>query len=99
LVPNTELGHLELDGVDAEKRAAARIREDEDLSWSEYAGRLSRYLHAVEQLLWPDLFIIGGGISRKSEKFFPMLSGVRTPVVPATLRNEAGIIGAAMAAG
>lgn len=97
LVPNTELGHLEVDGADAESRAAARVREAEGLSWGDYAARLDRYLHVVEDLFWPELLIIGGGISKKPHKFIPLLT-VRTEVVPAQLANNAGIVGAALAA-
>ena len=94
LIPNAELGHLELDGHDAETRAAASAREREGLSWNKWAGRLQRYYTHLENLLWPDLFVVGGGVSRKSEKFLPLLS-LRTPIVPAELQNAAGIIGAA----
>ncbi|MFI5838459.1 polyphosphate--glucose phosphotransferase [Catenuloplanes sp. NPDC051500] len=94
LVPNTELGHLELDGVDAETRAADRARETEDLSWPDWAERVERYLRHIDMLLQPGLIIIGGGVSKKSEKFLPHIS-LRTPVVPAQLLNNAGIIGAA----
>jgi polyphosphate glucokinase len=97
LVPNTELGHLQLDGVDAEDRAASRWREEEDLSWEEWAGRVNRYLQHVERVLPIDLFIIGGGVSRRADKFFPHLD-LRTPFVAAHLRNNAGIVGAAVAA-
>ncbi len=97
LYPNTEFGHLELDGYDAEDRAAARLREDKQLSWKEWIGRVDRYLHHAEDLLWPDLIVFGGGISKKSDKFLPELT-IRTPVVPAELRNNAGIVGAAIAA-
>ncbi|MCW2640996.1 MAG: Polyphosphate glucokinase [Dactylosporangium sp.] len=97
LVPNTELGHLELDGEDAEVRASDRARDVEDLSWHEWAHRVQRYLRHVEGLFQPDLIIIGGGVSKKSEKFLPLIE-VRTPVVPAALQNNAGIIGAALAA-
>ncbi|MEM7739051.1 MAG: ROK family protein [Deinococcota bacterium] len=96
LVPNTELGHLELDGHDAETRAAARVRKEEDLSWKKWAKRVDRYLQHVEFLFSPDLFIIGGGVSKKPEKFFDDLT-LDTKIVPAELQNEAGIIGAAMA--
>ncbi|GIE74396.1 polyphosphate glucokinase [Actinoplanes philippinensis] len=98
LLPNTELGHLELDGGDAELLASDRARESEDLSWEQWAARVERYLRHVEMLLSPRLFIVGGGVSKKSEKFFPLLD-IRTPIVPATLLNNAGIIGAAIAAG
>ena len=97
LVPNTELGHLELDGHDAETRAAESVREREDLSWEDWAERLQRYYRALEDLLWPDLVVVGGGVSRKHEKFLPLLN-LRTTVVPAQLRNRAGIIGAAVLA-
>jgi polyphosphate glucokinase len=97
LIPNTELGHLELDGKDAEVRAADRAREQEDLSWEKWADRVQRYLRHVEMLLSPRLIIIGGGVSKKSDKFFPMID-IRTPMVPATLLNNAGIIGAAVTA-
>ena len=98
LIPNTELGHLELGGHDAETRASDAARERENLSWERWAKRVSRYLGALEALLWPDLIIIGGGVSRKAEKFLDHLD-VRTKVVPARLQNEAGIVGAALAAG
>ena len=94
LVPNTELGHLEIDGHDAEKKAADSARERHDLSWSQWAKRLQRYYSHVEDLLWPDLIVVGGGVSKKHEKFLPLLD-LRTPIVPAQLRNDAGIIGAA----
>ncbi|WP_433241047.1 polyphosphate--glucose phosphotransferase [Streptosporangium sp. CA-135522] len=97
LVPNTELGHLEIRGKDAEKRASDHAREDHELSWDKWAGRVEEYLQRVEALFSPSLIIIGGGVSKKSEKFLPKVE-VRTPVVPATLQNEAGIVGAAMAA-
>jgi polyphosphate glucokinase len=96
LVPNTELGHIEIRGQDAEHRAADRARKRDDLSWKEYAKRLDEYLHKIEDLLWPDLIVIGGGLSKKSEKFFPHLTA-RTRVVPAQKLNEAGIVGAALA--
>ncbi len=97
LVPNTELGHLEIDGHDAETRAADSAREREDLSWEKWAKRLQRYFETVEKLFTPDLFVIGGGVSKKSDKYVPMLS-LRTPIVPAQLLNDAGIIGAAVLA-
>ncbi|MDT4991189.1 MAG: polyphosphate glucokinase [Actinoplanes sp.] len=97
LVPNTEFGHLELDGKDAELRASDRVRESEDMSWEKWAGRVQEYLGHVEALLSPRLFIIGGGVSKKSDKFFPLID-VRTPIVPAALLNNAGIIGAAVIA-
>jgi polyphosphate glucokinase len=96
LVPNTELGHIEVRGEDAEHRASDGARKREDLSWREYAGRLDEYLHKIEDLLWPDLIVMGGGISKKSEKFFPHLT-TRTPIARAEMFNEAGIAGAALA--
>ncbi|MGW2178830.1 polyphosphate--glucose phosphotransferase [Streptomyces sp. NPDC001732] len=98
LVPNTELGHLELNGRDAEKHASTKAREDEDLSWSHWARRLQKYLLHVEMLFSPELFVIGGGVSRKAAKFLPLIENVRAEVVPAQLQNNAGIVGAAMAA-
>jgi polyphosphate glucokinase len=97
LVPNSELGHLEIDGHDAERRAASSAREDEGLSWEEWATRLQRYYGVVEDLLWPSLIVVGGGVSKKSEKFLPLLH-LRAPIVPAALRNQAGIVGAAVLA-
>lgn len=95
LVANTELGHLELDGhPDIETWAADRARKDEDLDWEEWAGRLQRYYSHVEDLLWPDLLIVGGGVSKKADHYLPLLH-LRAPVVAAQLRNDAGIIGAA----
>jgi polyphosphate glucokinase len=94
LIPNSELGHLEIDGHDAEKRAAASIRTKENLSYDEYVPRLQRYYETVEALFWPDLFVVGGGVSKKADKFLPKLV-LKTPIVPATLQNAAGIIGAA----
>ncbi|MBM9440087.1 polyphosphate--glucose phosphotransferase [Actinacidiphila bryophytorum] len=100
LLPNTELGHLELHGHDAEKRASVKAREDEDLSWEHWAHRLRKYLAHVEMLFSPDLFVLGGGISRKADKFLPYLHGhgLSARIVPAELQNNAGIVGAAMAA-
>ncbi|QEU82884.1 polyphosphate--glucose phosphotransferase [Streptomyces subrutilus] len=98
LVPNSELGHLELHGHDAETRASVKAKEDGDLSWEHWARRLQKYLHHVEMLFSPDLFILGGGVSRKPEKFLPLIEGVRAEIVPAKLQNNAGIVGAAMAA-
>ena len=94
LVPNTELGHLEIDGYDAESRAASSVKDKEGLSYTQWAKRLQRYYKHVEDLLWPDLIVVGGGVSKKHEKFLPLLD-LRTPIVPAKLRNDAGIIGAA----
>ncbi|PZG16303.1 polyphosphate--glucose phosphotransferase [Nonomuraea aridisoli] len=96
LVPNTELGHLRLHGKDAEHRASARAREEHDLSWEKWAERVEEYLRHVEMLFSPSLIVIGGGVSKKAEKFLPHVH-LDTPVVPAALQNEAGIIGAAIA--
>lgn len=97
LLPNTEFGHVEMKGMDAEHYAAARIRKEEDLSWKKWAKRVDKYLHYMNMLFSPDLFIIGGGVSKKQHKFLPHLT-VKTEVVPAQLLNDAGIIGAALAA-
>ncbi|GER24388.1 polyphosphate glucokinase [Zafaria cholistanensis] len=97
LVPNVELGHLELDGANAESRASASAREREELSWTEYAQRLQRYFSHVEFLFSPNLFVVGGGISKRSEDFLPHLT-LATPVTTAALRNNAGIVGAALRA-
>lgn len=97
LVPNAELGHIELDGHDAETKAAASARERDGLSWEQWAKRASKYLRHLENLLWPELFILGGGISKKPEKWVPLLRN-RTPTVVAQLINNAGIVGAALAA-
>ncbi|MCU0309930.1 MAG: ROK family protein [Acidimicrobiales bacterium] len=97
LVPNTELGHLPLRGGGAEQWAANSVRERLELSWEEWAARVDEYLHLVESLFWPDLFIIGGGVAKKAEHFVPLLT-CRTEVVPAELLNQAGIVGGAMAA-
>ena len=94
LVPNSELGHLELDGYDAETRAASSIKDREGLSYPEWAKRLQRYYSHLENLLWPDLFVVGGGVSKDADEFLPLLD-LRTPIVPAKLQNKAGIIGAA----
>lgn len=95
LVPNIELGHLEIGGREAEKWASAKVREDEDLGWKQWAKRLDAYLHRVHSYFWPELFVLGGGGSKKFEKFAQYLT-VDCRVVPATLRNRAGIIGAAL---
>ena len=97
LLPNAEFGHLEMKGRDAEWRASDAARQREDLSWKKYAKRLNKYLAAMQKLFWPDLFIIGGGISKYSEKYLPLLT-IETPIVPAQFLNEAGIVGAALAA-
>jgi polyphosphate glucokinase len=97
LVPNTELGHLELDGHDAEKRAAASVRENHNMSFKDWAKRVNRYMTHVEALFTPDLFVVGGGVSKDAAKWVPRLD-LHTPVKPAELLNEAGIVGAAIAA-
>ncbi|MCV2488087.1 ROK family protein [Geodermatophilus sp. YIM 151500] len=97
LVPNTEFGHIQVDGEDGERRASAAAREREDLSYPEWAKRVDRYLDVLEAGVWPDLIIVGGGVSKKAQKWVPLLS-TRTPVVVAELRNDAGIVGAALAA-
>lgn len=97
LLPNTELGHLEIKCKDAELGASNAARKRDNLSWKKYAKRLNRYLRALENLFWPDLFIIGGGISKDHGNFLPLLK-IETPVVPAQMRNQAGIIGAALVA-
>ncbi|EYB68699.1 ROK domain-containing protein [Deinococcus phoenicis] len=100
LVPNTELGHLWLKGDrEAETWASDRARERDDLNWKQWAKRASTYLQHLELLFSPDLFIIGGGVSKKADKWQPHLKPERTPLVPAALQNEAGIVGAAMMAG
>ena len=97
LVPNTELGHIEIDGKDAERIAADSVRERKELSWKKYAIRVETYLRRLDALIWPDLIIIGGGASKKADQFLPHID-VRPKVVAATLQNEAGIVGAALAA-
>lgn len=97
LLPNTELGHLILNGMHAEHYTASRIRKEEKLSWEEWGKRVNEYLHLVEFYFSPDLIIIGGGVSKKHEKYLKYID-VNAKVVPAQLRNEAGIIGAASAA-
>lgn len=97
LVPNTEFGHIQVDGEDGESRASAAAREREELSYPDWALRVDRYLDVLEGSVWPDLIIVGGGVSKKAHKWVPLLS-TRTPVVPAELQNDAGIVGAALAA-
>ena len=97
LVPNTELGHMEIRGRDAERRSAAAARTRRGLSWKAWAQDLDEHLAAIDKLFSPNLIILGGGVSKQPEKFIPRLT-VRPRVVPATLRNDAGIVGAAMAA-
>lgn len=95
LVPNSELGHLEIDGKDAEKWTANSAREKKDLSWKQWAERLQVYYSRLEALFSPDLFVVGGGVSKESDKFLPLLD-LKTEIVPAQLRNKAGIIGSAL---
>jgi polyphosphate glucokinase len=95
LVPNSELGHLEIDGHDAESRAASSVKEKKELSWEEWAKRLTTYYRQLERLFSPDLFVVGGGISKKSDKFLPLVE-IDTEIVPAQLLNNAGIVGAAL---
>jgi polyphosphate glucokinase len=97
LVPNTEFGHIQVDGEDGERRASAAVKDREELSYPEWAERVDRYLDVLEGGLWPDLIIVGGGVSKKAHKWVPLLS-TRTPVVAAELLNNAGIAGAALAA-
>lgn len=96
LLPNTEFGHLEVGGMEAEHRAASSVKENKGWSYKRWAPEVTMVLVAVENAIWPDLFIVGGGISRKAEKWVPLLK-CRTPVVAAALLNTAGIVGAAMA--
>ncbi|MDR8410871.1 ROK family protein [Nonomuraea sp. 3-1Str] len=98
LVPNTELGHLELHGKDAERRASDKAREDDDLGWDKWAERVEEYLRHVEMLFSPSLILVGGGVSKKAHKWLPHVR-IDTPIVPAALQNEAGIVGAAQMAG
>ena len=97
LVQNTEFGHIEIHGTDAEKRASERAKELHDLSWGKWAGRVDEYLQHMEALLSPNLIIVGGGISKEADKWVPRLTGIRARIVPAVLLNNAGIVGAAMA--
>jgi polyphosphate glucokinase len=95
LVPNSELGHLEIDGKAAEKRAANSVRESEDLSWEKWASRLTKYYRTLENLFSPELFVVGGGISKRADRFLPLID-IETEIVPATLLNAAGVVGAAL---
>ncbi|MFV0253967.1 MAG: polyphosphate--glucose phosphotransferase [Beutenbergiaceae bacterium] len=97
LVPNTELGHLEIDGYDAETRAASSVKDNEGLTYKQWSKRLQRYFEVVEFLFSPDLFVVGGGVSKDHHKFLPRIT-TRAPIVPAALRNQAGIVGAALLA-
>lgn len=94
LIPNSELGHLEIDGEDGEYRAAFSAKEREGLSFVEWAKRLERYYKTLERLFTPDLIIVGGGISKSHEEFLPLIN-LKTKIVPAATKNAAGIIGAA----
>jgi polyphosphate glucokinase len=94
LVPNTELGHIQMEGKDAERLASGAARDNERLSWKDYAKRVQKYLRTLDALLWPDLFIIGGGISKEADKFLGDVK-VRCRIVTAELLNNAGIVGAA----
>jgi len=94
LVPNAELGHLQIDCVDYESKAAYSAKERENLSWEEWAKRLQKYFSHLEALLTPDLFIVGGGVSKEHESYLPLLK-LKTPIIPAENRNSAGILGAA----
>jgi polyphosphate glucokinase len=95
LVPNSELGHLEIDGHDAESRAANSARTREDLSWEQWAHRLTRYYRTLERLFSPELFVVGGGVSKDADEFLPLLD-LDTEIIPAQLRNKAGVVGAAL---
>lgn len=94
LVPNAELGHLEIGGVDYETKASYAAKQRENLSWEQWAKRLQTYFSHLEALLTPDLFILGGGVSKEHEFFLPLLK-LKTPIIPAENRNSAGILGAA----
>jgi polyphosphate glucokinase len=99
LLPNTEFGHMEVRGKDAESRAAERVREEKDLGWEEWGARVGEVIARLAFLLNPDLIIIGGGVSRKADKFLPVVqSMVKLPVVSAQLQNQAGLVGAALVA-
>jgi len=97
LVPNTEFGHIQIRGQDAEKRASERAKDLGDLSWGKWAGRVDEYLQHIEALLSPHLIIVGGGVSKQSDKWVPRLTGIRARIIPAAMLNDAGIVGAAMA--
>lgn len=99
ILPNTEFGHIEIRGKDAESRAAARVREEKNMGWHEWGEKVGEVVARLAQVINPDLFIIGGGVSRKAEKFLPAVqSMVTVPVVPAQLQNAAGLVGAAAVA-
>ena len=98
LVPNTEFGHIEIHGMDAERQASEHARERQDLAWPDWAARVDEYMQHLEALLSPDLIIVGGGISKVADQWVPLLTGVEAKIVPARLQNDAGIVGGAMAA-
>jgi polyphosphate glucokinase len=98
LVPNTEFGHVEIRGKDAEERASERAKVANDLSWKHWAKNVNEYLEHIEALVSPQLVLVGGGISKQSDKFLPLLTGLQARVIPAAMHNDAGITGAAMAA-
>ncbi len=95
LVPNSELGHIEIDGHIAEQRAANSVREEKGLSWKKWAERLTDYYATLERLFTPELFVVGGGVSKESAEFLPLIE-IETPIVPAGLLNTAGVVGAAL---
>ncbi len=99
LVRNTEFGHIEIRGKDSERRASEHAKLEHDWGWKEWTARVSEYLQHLEALLSPDLIIVGGGISKEADKWVPLLAGVQAKIVAATLQNDAGIVGAAMASG
>ena len=98
LVPNTEFGHIEIRGKDAESCASERGKQEHGWGWKDWAQRVDEYLQHLEALMSPDPIIVGGGISKESDKWVPLLTGIRAKIVPASLQNDAGIVGAAMAA-
>ena len=98
LVRNTEFGHIEIRGKDAEKRASEHAKLEHDWGWKDWTERVSEYLQHIEALISPNLIIVGGGISKESDKGVPMLTGIQAKIVPAALQNDAGIVGAAMSA-
>ena len=97
LLRNTEFGHMDMDGKIAEERASSRIKDEKDLSYKKWGGRLEDVLRELEKLFWPELFILGGGISKDFEEFEEHLDKVRAKIVPAEMLNRAGIVGAALA--
>lgn len=97
LWPNSELGHMEVDGAEGEARAAARVRNEESLSWQQWSARVNRYLDAINRLFWPELIVIGGGVTENWAQFVPLLRS-RAPLKPAALGPAAGVVGAALAA-